>query len=110
MVSQFKPTGSIQAAVDSAKEGAKIQLMAKTYYEHVEVPKSLEIVGKGFYENNSGWPTGRGSVFTIGSDTNRNLDVKLSKMTITNGLGSNARGCSWFYLRQLEAVFSTTEV
>jgi len=86
------PGSTIQAGVDAVGSGDEINLAATTYYENVNIPKSLTIIGAGAGNtivngdaNRDG--VGDGSVFTIGYDTNRNLDVILSGMTLTGGTG-----------------------
>ena len=81
-------TGSIQAAVNTAPTGATISLLPKTYYENVQVPKSLSIIGAG-QDLTKVDGSGIGSVFTVGREENQNIDVTLSDMTIINGNADN---------------------
>jgi len=77
-------TGSIQAAVDAAIDGATIYLLAKIYAENVMVDKSLGIkgtcAGSTIVDGDQ-----KDSVFMIGANK-PNVDVILSGMTIRDGL------------------------
>jgi hypothetical protein len=73
-------TGEIQTAVDYAPVDSTIDLVAKTYYDNVNVWKSLNIVGQGSGQTIvDGQQIGR--VFTIQPNT----VVTLEGMTIRNG-------------------------
>lgn len=76
----FYATGEIQTAVDNAPAGSTIDLLAKTYYDNVNVWKSLDIIGQGSDRTIvDGQQIGR--VFTI----QPNNVVTLEGMTIRNG-------------------------
>lgn len=80
-------TGSIRAALDNAIPGATISLLPKTYYEIVQVPISLNIIGAG---SGSTIVDGQqlGSVFIIPSG----VTVGLADMTIQNGMTQSGGG------------------
>ncbi len=75
----------IQGAVDAAESGDTINVLPGTYFENVVVDKSLDVLGAGVGETVVDG-NHKGSVFKIG-ETNSNIDVNLSGMTITNGSG-----------------------
>jgi hypothetical protein len=91
-------TGSIQAAVNVAPPGATVHLLPKTYYEIVEIPKSLNIIGAGksstIVDGQGSVPRESkeifftGSVFTIPSG----VTATFEDITIQNGNGPNGGG------------------
>lgn len=89
-----RDSGSIiQDMINFAEPSDIIDLGAGIYNENVLIGKSLIINGAGADStivdgDVNGDGAGDGSVFTIGSDTNRNLGVTLSSMTIQHGSGT----------------------
>ena len=77
---------SICLAVEAAKPGDTITVAAGTYYENVQINKSLTIIGVGpddtIVDGNQA-----GSVFLVGNNL-KNIDVTLSGMTIQGGTGN----------------------
>lgn len=71
---------SIQVAIDAAKDGDTIEVQSGTYFEHVDIRKSLNIFG---VNNGSGMPlvnaSGYGSAITISAD-----NVTLSGFNVTD--------------------------
>jgi len=76
----------IQGAVDAAESDDDINVLPGTYFENVAIDKSLDILGAGASETVVDGNRA-GSVFKIG-ETNSNIDVTLSGMTITGGSGT----------------------
>lgn len=71
---------SIQAAIDAAKDGDTIEVQSGTYLEHVDIRKSLNLLG---VSNGTGMPlvnaSGYGSAITVSAD-----NVTLSGFNTTN--------------------------
>jgi hypothetical protein len=99
---EITATGSIHAAINAAVPGAKISLLPKTYYEIVQVPIPLSIKGAGRDLTKVDGSGKIGSIFTIGSKENPNIDVTLSDMTIQNG--NAPKGAGILNLGRLEVV------
>jgi hypothetical protein len=79
---------SIQEAVDDAEPGDTVTMEAGIHYEIIKIDKSLTIVGSGA-ENcivDGGYV---GSVITVGSEKNVNIDVILSGVTVKGGIGTS---------------------
>ncbi len=79
--------GTIQAAVDQAKDGDTIKVASGRYSEHVKVDKSLTIIGAGPNETLVDG-SNADSVFIVGHN-NSNVNVTLSNMTIQGGTGKD---------------------
>jgi hypothetical protein len=76
----------IQGAVDASESGDAVNVASGTYFENVQIDKSLTVKGSGASDtivdgNQSG------SVFTIGKN-DPSINVSLSGMTIQGGTGS----------------------
>lgn len=79
--------GTIQAAVDQAKDGDTIKVASGRYPANVRVDKSVSIVGAGPNETLVDG-SNADSVFIVGHN-NSNVNVTLSNMTIQGGTGKN---------------------
>ena len=94
-VDNVSPTANrIQGAVDASESGDDINVGPGTYFENVQIDKSLDIKGAGAGEtvvdgNRSG------SVFAIGND-NPDVDVAISDMTIQGGIGTPVEIFPWY--------------
>ena len=76
----------IQGAVDASESGDAVNVAPGTYFENVQIDKSLNVMGAGAYDTIVDGQQS-GSVFTIGMN-NPNVDVALSGMTIQGGSGT----------------------
>ena len=76
---------SICLAVEAAKPGDTITLAAGTYYENIQINKSLTIIGAGLDDTIVDGKQA-GSVFIVGNNQ-KNIEVTLSGMTIQGGSG-----------------------
>jgi hypothetical protein len=77
----------IQGAVDASESGDAINVAVGTYNENVLIDKSLKIKGAGASDTMVDGQQS-GSVFTIGSQNDADMNVALSGMTIQNGSGT----------------------
>ena len=77
----------IQGAVDASESGDAINIAPGTYFENVQIDKSLYVNGAGGAYDTIVDGQQSGSVFTIGMN-NPNVDVALSGMTIQGGSGT----------------------
>ena len=84
MTNLIKGKGAIEGAVSVAASGDTINAASGTYYENVQIDKSLTVNGAGAGNTIVDGSSQAGSVFTIGKN-NPNVDVTLSGITITNG-------------------------
>ena len=77
----------IQGAVDASESGDAVNVAPGTYYENVQIDKSLAVKGAGASET---IVDGRqsGSVFTVGKN-NPDITVTLSDMAIQGGTGTS---------------------
>lgn len=86
------PGAKIQDGVTFVSSGGTVNLASGTYYENVQIDKSLSMsgaeTGSTIVDGSSG-----GSVFTIGKNS-RNIDVALSRMSIQGGSGTSSEGGS----------------
>lgn len=86
-VDNVSPTANrIQGAVDVSESGDAINVGPGTYFENVQIDKSLDITGSGASETVVDGNLS-GSVFAIGK-VNPDVDVAISDMTIQSGSGS----------------------
>jgi hypothetical protein len=76
----------IQGAVDASQSGDAVNVAPGTYYENVQIDKSLKVLGSGANDTIVDGQQS-GSVFTIGKN-NPNVDVALSGLTIQGGSGT----------------------
>ena len=77
----------IQGAVDASESGDSVNVAPGTYYENVQIDKSLTVKGSGASKTIVDGQQS-GSVFTIGKN-DPNVDVTLSGMTIQGGSGTD---------------------
>lgn len=88
-VDNVSPTGNrIQGAVDASESGDTINIAPGTYFENLQIDKSLDIKGAGATQtivdgNQSG------SVFIVGRN-NPDVDVSILGVTIQGGTGTMA--------------------
>ena len=76
----------IQGAVDASESGDAVNVASGTYFENVQIDKSLAVKGAGAGDTIVDGQQ-LGSVFTIGR-SNPDVDVALSGMTVQGGTGS----------------------
>lgn len=95
-IDNVSPTGNrIQGAVDASQSGDAINIAPGTYFENVQIDKSLDIKGAGASEtivdgNQSG------SVFIVGRE-DPDVDVSIFGITIQGGTGTIANlGPMWW--------------
>ena len=81
----------IQGAVDASQSGDSVNIAPGTYYENVQIDKSLEVKGAGSSETIVDGQQS-GSVFTIGKN-NQDITVTLSDMAIQGGSGTSTDLC-----------------
>ncbi len=84
-VLQGSSYSTICCAVEAAKPGDTITLAAGTYYENIQINKSIKIVGTGSDDTIIDGSQA-GSVFVVGNKQ-KNIDVILSGMAIKGGSG-----------------------
>lgn len=76
----------IQGAVDASESGDAINVAPGTYFENVQIDKSLNVVGAGASDTIVDGQQA-GSVFVIGKN-DPNVDVSLSRLSIQGGSGT----------------------
>jgi hypothetical protein len=77
----------IQGAVDASESGDAVNVAPGTYYENVQIDKSLTVKGAGSSETIVDGNQA-GSVFTVGKN-NQDVTVTLSDMAIQGGSGTS---------------------
>ncbi len=77
----------IQGAVNASESGDSVNVAPGTYYENVQIDKSLTVKGSGASETIVDGQQS-GSVFTIGKN-NQDISVTLSDMAIQGGSGTS---------------------
>ena len=77
----------IQGAVDASESGDSVNVAPGTYYENVQIDKSLTVKGAGASETIVDGQQS-GSVFTVGKN-NPDITVTLSDMAIQGGTGTS---------------------
>ncbi len=85
--SNDRKSSRIQGAVDASESGDAINVASGTYYENVQIDKSLTVKGSGA-GNTIVDGQRSGSVFTIGKN-NQDITVTLSDMAIQGGSGTS---------------------
>jgi len=98
---------SIQAAVDAAASGDTVDVYSGTYFENVNINKSLQLIGKAT-EYLTGSDTGKPEIYGTGLDNtvsvytnNQDVPVKISGFVITHS-GNHHAGVYIEYSRSVE--------